>query len=383
MSVYLDYNASTPVAPCALDAMLPWFGTSFANPGSQHAMGRAARTAVRDGRETLADLVGVGPAELVFTSGATEANNLALRGLDPALLRDRPRIITFETEHPSVLEPLRSAVDHGAKVDILQVEPSGLIDLARLEESLGPDVAMVSAMLINNETGVIQPIKRIAELAHNCGALLHSDATQAVGRLPLDLADLGVDMATMSAHKVYGPKGSGALYVRRGVPLIALTHGGGQERGLKSGTENVPAIVGFAAAAQWAIPDLAEETDRVAGLRSQLLRDLLGHLDGVEPITPATNTPALAQSPWTLSVRFRGADAEAVIVNAPDLAVSAGSACSGGTPEPSHVLMSMLGDSAAASECVRISFGRPTTEAEIKFAAEMLRNSVTHVRALT
>lgn len=383
MDVYLDYNASTPVAAPVIEAMLPWFRSSYANPGSQHGMGRAASAAIRDARRILADLVGVGPAELVFTSGATEANNLALRGLDPVLLRDRPRIITFETEHPSVLEPLRRAADHGAKVDILPVEPSGLIDLARLEASLGPDVAMVSAMLINNETGVIQPIKRIADLAQNCGALLHSDATQALGRLPLDLADLGVDMATMSAHKVYGPKGSGALYVRRGVPLVAVTHGGGQERGLRSGTENVPAIVGFAAAAQWAISDLAEETARVADLRSQLLGDLLGHLDGVEVITPATDTAAPAQSPWTLNVRFRGADAEAVIANAPGLAVSAGSACSSGTPEPSHVLMAMLDDSAAASECVRISFGRPTTEAEIQSAAEMLRDSVTHVRTLT
>jgi cysteine desulfurase len=383
MDVYLDYNASTPVAEPVLGAMLPWFRYSYANPGSQHGMGLAASAAIRDARQTLADLVGVGPSELFFTSGATEANNLALRGLEPALLRHRPRIITFETEHPSVLEPLRNAADHGAKVDILPVESSGLIDLARLDASLGPDVAMVSAMVINNETGVIQPIKHIADLAHESGALLHSDATQAVGRLPLDLADLDVDMATMSSHKVYGPKGSGALYVRRGVPLLAITHGGGQERGLRSGTENVPAIVGFAAAAQWAISDLPEETDRIADLRSQLLGELRDHLIDVEPITPTEDTTPSSQSPWTLSVRFRGADAEAVIASAPDLAVSAGSACQSGTPEPSHVLMAMLRDATAASECVRISFGRPTTEAEIQSAAEMLRDSVTHVRTLT
>jgi cysteine desulfurase len=383
MNVYLDYNASTPVAAPVLEAMLPWFRSSYANPGSQHGMGRAASIAIRDARQILADLVGVGPAELFFTSGATEANNLALRGLDPVLLRDRPRIITFETEHPSVLAPLRSAADRGAKVDILPVEPSGLVDLVRLEASLGPDVAMVSAMVINNETGVIQPIKRIADLAHDYGALLHSDATQALGRLPLDLADLGVDMATMSGHKVYGPKGSGVLYVRRGVPLLAITHGGGQERGLRSGTENVPAIVGFATAAQWAISDLVEVTDRIADLRSQLLGELVGHLDGVEPITPTSETAPSSQSPWTLSVRFHGADAEAVIANSPKLAVSAGSACSSGIPEPSHVLMAMLGDAAAVSECLRISFGRPTTQAEIRSAAEMLRDSVTHVRRLT
>lgn len=383
MNIYLDYNASTPIAEPVLEAMLPWFQSSYANASSQHGMGRAASTAIRDAREALADRVCVGPAEVFFTSGATEANNLALRGLDPVLLRDRPRIITFETEHPSVLEPLRSAADHGVKVDILPVEPCGLIDLARLEASLGPDVALVSAMVINNETGVIQPVRSIADLAHGCGALLHSDATQAVGRLPLDLADLGVDLATMSAHKVYGPKGSGALYVRRGVPLLAVTHGGGQERGLRPGTENVPAIVGFAAAAQWVSSGLAEETARVAALRSQLLGELLGHLDGVEPITLAADTAASSQSPWTLSVRFRGADAEAVMANAPDLAVSAGSACHSGTPEPSHVLVAMLGDAEAASECVRISFGRPTTEAEIQSAAVMLRNSVAHVRTLT
>lgn len=382
MTVYLDYNASTPVAPCVVDAMTPWFGVSFANPGSQHAMGQAARAAVRDARERLADLVGVGPAELIFTSGATEANNVALRGIDPAVARERPRIITFETEHPSVLEPLRSAADQGTEVDILPVEPTGLIDLGRLEASLGPDVGMVSAMLINNETGVTQPIERIADLAHSFGALLHSDVTQAVGKLPLNLAGLGVDLATMSAHKVYGPKGSGALYVRRGVPLVALTQGGGQERGLRSGTENVPAIIGFAAAAQWAITDLGEEAARIEDLRNQMISGLTGHLDGVYPITLG-DAASSHQSPWTISVRFRGADAEAVIANAPGLAVSAGSACSSGTPEPSHVLTAMLGDSDAASECVRISFGRPTIKPDIESAVQMLSDAVTHVRTLT
>lgn len=381
MDVYLDYNASTPVADSVLAAMMPWFQSSFANAGSQHSMGRAARAAVKDARDTLADLLGSGPTELIFTSGATEANNLALRGLAPELFRDRPRIVTFQSEHASVLEPLRGMADEGIKVDVLPVDRNGLIDLARLHEALGPDVALVSAMLVNNETGVIQPIAELAELAHGCGALLHSDATQAVGRLPLNLAALGVDLATMSGHKMYGPKGVGALYARRGVPLRPIAHGGGQERGLRSGTENVPGIVGFAAAAGFAIADLDAELRRVWGLRRRLLDDLL-EIGGVEPVGGGIDADDSMQSPWTLNVHFHGADAEAVIVNAPNLALSAGSACSSGVPEPSHVLLAMLGDPAAASECVRISFGRPTTEGDIAAAAEALRHSVAYVRAL-
>ena len=383
MHIYLDYNASTPVAASAIEAMLPWFLSAYANPSSQHAMGRAASSAIQDARRTLADLVGVGASELFFTSGATEANNLAVSGLDPHVLRDRPRIVSFETEHPSVLAPLRHASDSGAKVDILPVRPDGLIDLEEFEASLGPDVAMVSAMLLNNETGVIQPIKQIADLAHDCGALVHSDATQALGRLPINFAELGVDLATISAHKVSGPKGCGALFVRRGVSLSALSHGGGQERGLRPGTENVPAILGFAAAAQWACSDLAEETARIAGLRSALLDGIRTELHGVDPIGPASDLAASSQSPWTLNVRFQGADAEAVIANLPELAVSAGSACSAGTPEPSHVLTAMLRDAGAASECLRISLGRPTTQTEVQVAIEMLRDAVTYVRSVT
>lgn len=382
MDVYLDYNASTPVAAPVLEAMMPWFKANYANPGSQHSMGRAARAAVRDARDTLADLLGSGPTELIFTSGATEANNLALRGLAPEIFRDRPRIVTFQSEHASVLEPLLRMADEGIKVDVLPVDRNGLIDLAPLHEVLGADVALVSAMLVNNETGVIQPIAELAELAHGCGALLHSDATQAVGRLPLNLAALGVDLATMSGHKMYGPKGVGALYARRGVPLRPIAHGGGQERGLRSGTENVPGIVGFAAAAGYAIANLDAEVRRVRALRRRLLDDLL-EIGGVEPIAGGIDADDSVQSPWTLNVHFNGADAEAVIVNAPNLALSAGSACSSGVPEPSHVLLAMLGDPAAAAECVRISFGRPTTESDIAAAAETLRHSVAYVRART
>lgn len=382
MDVYLDYNASTPVVDSVLEAMLPWFRCTYANPGSQHSMGRAARFAMKDAREMLADLLGSGPTELTFTAGATEANNLALLGLAPEVFTDRRRVVTFQSEHASVLEPLRSLAERGIEVDVLPVDQSGLIELPRLSEALGPDVALVSAMLVNNETGVIQPIAEIADLAHGCGALIHSDATQAVGRLPLNLAALGVDLATMSAHKTYGPKGIGALYSRRDVPLRPVAHGGGQERGIRSGTENLPGIVGFAAAAGFAIADLDEELSRVWGLRRRLLGDLL-RIGGVEPVAGGIDADASLQSPWTLSVHFHGTDAEAVMVNAPNLALSAGSACSSGNPQPSHVLMAMLGDSEAASECLRISFGRPTTDSDIVAAAEALQNSVAYVRART
>jgi cysteine desulfurase len=382
MYVYLDYNASTPVADEVLAAMTPWFGANWANPGSQHAMGRAANDAVERARRKVAELVNCRPSEIIFTSGATEANNLAFKGVPWEVCGMRSRILTVATEHHAVLEPLNDMSKLDFKIDVLPVTRTGELDFGVLRDALGDDVALVSVMLVNNETGVIQRIAEIAELAHSVGALVHTDATQAVGRIPVDVAKLGVDLAAMSAHKMYGPKGIGALYVRRGGSLHPAVHGGGQERGLRSGTENVPAIVGFGEAARIAQSTMSADRARFDDLRAVLLAALwvAGDVELVIPESISSDSARCA--PWTVSVRFRGADAEAVLANCPNVAISTGSACTSGVPGPSHVLLAVLGDYVAASECLRLSMGRFTTEGEVLAAAAEIVAAVRRVRAM-
>lgn len=383
-AIYLDYNASTPIDGAVLDVMQPWLTSAFANPASHHLPGRMAHAAVDDARARLAELVGARPGEIVFTSGATEANNLALLGALSALPDNRRRIIAPLTEHKAVLEPLTWAQDHGYKIELLPVAPDGLLDLDQLAATLGDDIGLVTVMLANNESGVIQPLARINELAHQAGAITHTDATQAAGRLAIDLDALDVDMASFSGHKMYGPKGVGALYIRRGIRIEPLMHGGGHERGLRPGTLNVPAIVGMGAAAAIARTRLAADVQHFAELIDHLHDKLViagcAPIDIVSPSSGAAGPPRLAN---TRNWRFAGADADAVIANAPTLALSSGSACTSSVPGPSHVLRAMLADDEAASECVRISVGRPTTRSEIAEAAALLAAAVNRVRDLT
>lgn len=361
LPVYLDFNATTPVADDVLAAMLPWFTEQFGNASSTHAHGQRAAAAVQLARSSVAEVLGIPTNELVFTSGATEANNLAIRGV-------AGHVVVPATEHKAVLDTAES-LDHS----IISVDHRGTIDLEELDRA-AQGAALVSVMLANNETGVVQDLEAIVDIAHRHGCLIHTDATQAFGKLKVDLVALGVDMASVSAHKIYGPKGIGALYVRRGVIIDSVVTGGGHERGIRSGTLNVPGIVGFAAAAERINPD---------GDAARY-RELLDHFtDGLQDLGSVTTySDHHAGLPNTLNLRLPGADAEAVIANSPEICISTGSACTAAIPEPSHVLVAMGVPPEHAFESVRISVGETTTLDDVERATVVLADAVSRVRSL-
>ena len=374
--IYLDYNATTPVAPEVLEEMLPWMTEQFWNAASSHRGGRASAKAVERARHQLADLIACSPRELVWTSGATEANNLALQGVVEHA-QPGSTVLVASTEHKAVLDTAHALERRGVVVRELPVDHNGVVEIGVLEGMLDDSVALVSVMLANNETGVIQPLSRIADLAHTCGALVHTDATQAVGKTSVDVSDLGVDLASVSAHKFYGPKGVGALFVRRGVRLSPLIHGGGHESGLRSGTINVAGVVGMGIAAELASTRLLDDGRREQALVQRLVEGLTQRLSQVEVVAEQA-----LRLPNTTNIRFAGADAEAVMVNASDVYVSTGSACTANIPEASHVLQSMGMSQEAAFECLRFSVGRPTTTDEIDAAVGRLVKAVGRVRQL-
>ncbi|QZY29679.1 cysteine desulfurase family protein [Nocardioides coralli] len=375
--VYLDYNATTPVAPEVLDQMLPWMRDRSWNAASAHAGGRLASAAIDRARESVANLVGVRPREIVWTSGSTEANNLALKGVMNAA-PPGARILVSATEHKSVLDTAEAIAAKGFKLEVLPVDSDGLLDLDHYERALGRDVALVSVMLANNETGVVQPLERIAAMAGAVDAVVHTDATQAPGRLEIDLEMLGVDLASFSAHKFCGPKGTGALFVRRGLQVTPQIHGGGHEGGLRSGTSNVPGIVGMGAAADLAVQRLVEDRRCYA----ELMRIFLGELDRLLDDWQVVGSGA-TRIPNTVNLRMVGADGEAVLVNAPQILISTGSACTARVPDASHVLQAMGMTQETAYECVRISMGRETTPNDVTTAAAAIAAAATRVRELT
>lgn len=372
--IYLDYNATTPVSPTVLEQMLPWMTRQPWNASSTHVGGRAAHAAVETAREQVASMIGTKPREIVWTSGATESNNLALKGT-MQLASPGTRLLVSTTEHKAVLDPADALKRYGYTVETIPVERDGIVDLAALEDRLAPDVGLVSVMLANNETGVVQPIKQIAGLVHEHGAVLHTDATQAPGKIPVDFHDLGVDLASLSAHKFYGPKGVGALFVRRGIEVEPLLHGGGHEAGLRSGTSNVPGIVGMGAAAEEIGPQLAGLVQQYESLTTQL----------VDEVTKIGETEIIGRDaprlPNTVSIRIRGADADAVMVNCPTVMMSSGSACTARVPDASHVLQAMGLTRDEAYECIRLSVGRSTTSGDIDVAATSIRSAISRVRS--
>ena len=361
LPAYLDFNATTPTDESVVNAMLPWFSTTFGNASSTHAHGQIAADAVRESRRAVAESLGVPANGIVFTSGATEANNLAIRGVHGT-------VVAPATEHKAVLDTARA----GHHI-IVPVDERGRLDLDALERA-AQDAALISVMMANNETGVVHDLEAVVEIGRRVGCLVHTDATQAYGKLTTDFGALGVDLVSVSAHKVYGPKGVGALYVRRGVQLESVMTGGGHERGFRSGTSNVPGIVGFGVAARRMRPE--EAADRSRGLLDRLLEGLVD----AEPFTVLSNHAI--GLPNTLNVRFPGADAEAVIANAPEICISTGSACTAAVPEPSHVLIAMGLPAEHAFESLRISVGEPTTPFEIDAAADALCRAVSRVRSL-
>ena len=380
--IYLDHQATTPVDPRVLEAMLPYFTEQFGNAASrQHVFGWTADDAVETARHHVARLIGARAKEIVFTSGATEANTLALRGA-VAARRDRgAHVVTLATEHKAVLDTCARLGRDGVDVTVLPVEADGRIDVARVASALRDDTVLASVMTANNEIGVLQPIAELARLCRARGVWLHTDAVQAVGHVPFDVEALGVDLASMSAHKMYGPKGVGALYVRRSpkVVLEPQTVGGGQEQGLRAGTLNVPAIVGFGAAAAIAREGLAAEQARVGALRDRLLAGLTRELEGV--VVSGSITERL---PHNLHVRFAGVDGEALMTSlADDVAVSSGAACASGSREPSHVMTALRLDVVDRWGAVRFGLGRGTSAEEIDRAVACVVERVTRLRAMS
>jgi cysteine desulfurase len=375
--IYLDHHATTPVDPRVLKAMLPFFSEKFGNPSSRtHRPGWDASDAVERARKQVAASIGANAREIVFTSGATEANNLAIAGIAAAAPAARRHVVTVATEHKAVLDPCRALEAQGWQVTVLPVAATGLVDLAAVEQAVTPGTALVSVMLANNEIGVLQPLAGISRLAHAQGAIVHTDAVQALGKLPVDVGALDADLASFSAHKVYGPKGVGALYVKRGIDkrLRAQVRGGGQERGLRGGTLNVPGIVGFGAACEVAGRDLPVEMARLIELRDALWEKLQADLDGVT--LNGAPTPRL---PGNLNVSFEGIDGEALLLAITDVAVSSGAACT--SAEPSHVLTALGLETRRALASLRFGLGRDTTAGDIAQAAEHIRAVVTQLRA--
>lgn len=363
--------------------MLPYFEQAYANPSSTaHEAGRTAFEAVAEARGQVAALVGAHPGELVFTSGATESNNMAILGLARGSEGgDRKRIVTTAIEHKAVLGPCEELSRQGVEVVILPVDGEGSVDLDAAEEFINEDTLLVSVQAANNEIGTVQPVTEIARLARDNGALVHCDAAQVVGKLPVDVEEWGIDLMSMSAHKLYGPKGVGALYVRGGpysLPLKPLTIGGGQERQLRAGTLNVPGIVGFGEACELCRRSMAEEVGRVSTLRDRLEEEVLDQVEDVR-----RNGALDRRLPGNSSLTFPGIDADALIVNTPDLAISTGSACTAGAPEPSHVLLAIGHTRKEADSTIRLGVGRFNTDADVAKATDDILRAVDRLSALT
>jgi cysteine desulfurase len=379
--VYLDYHATTPVDPRVLDAMLPYFSEHFGNPASrQHAFGWDAQKAVDVARGQVAALIGASAGEIVFTSGATESSNLAIKGAAHGS-RDRgDHIITVLTEHKSVLDSCKRLEKEGCRVTWLGVDEQGFIDLDKLRDAVTDRTILVSVMAANNEIGVLQPLAEISAIARSKGALFHTDAAQAAGKVPIDVMAMGIDLLSMTGHKCYGPKGAGALYVRRRKPKLPLAcqiDGGGHENGLRSGTLNVPGLVGLGAAAELCRREMPAESARLACLRDRLLAGLRRELDGVRVNGPLDGR----RLPHNLHVSFDDVEGEALLMALGDLAVSTGSACSSGSQTPSHVLEAIGAVRAHAGASIRFGLGRLTTEAEIDFAIDRVGTVVKALRA--
>lgn len=378
--IYLDYNGSAPVDPRVVEAMIGVLASGLGNASSAHSFGSAQRARVDRARQQVAAAVGGLPRDVVFTAGATEANNLALRGLVDAHSAARTRVLISAVEHASVRETAAWLADEGyAKVDVIPVAPGGYIDLDALEDLLADDVLVVSVMLANSETGVLNDVRAVASRAHEYGALVHTDATQAVGRIDTDMVKLGVDLLSLSGHKICGPAGVGALLATKRArrQLQPILHGGGHERGLRSGSLNVAGIVGMGLAAELAEREWRSDSKRASMLRDELVSRIQAGLEQVEE-----NGDVSRRLPNTANLHFRGAEAEAVLVNIDPVAVSAGSACSSGAPEPSPVLVAMGLDRVRAGESLRFSLGRFTTQQEVQQAATRTIGAVHFVRSV-
>ena len=382
LPIYMDNHATTPVDPRVFEAMRPYFTTTFGNAASRnHSFGWEAEEAVEKARKQVASIIGATAKEIVITSGATESNNLAIKGVFEMYAEKGNHIITAATEHKAVLDTCKRLEKEGAKVTYLPVQQNGLIDLDQLRESITDKTILITIMYANNEIGVLQPIAEIGKIAKERGVLFHSDATQAVGKVPVDVIKEGIDIASVSAHKMYGPKGVGALYVRRRNPRVQLTaqiDGGGHERGMRSGTLNVPGIVGLGSACEFAQKEMPEESKRLSYLRDKLKDRLLAGLDEVY-----INGTTEHRLPNNLNISFAYVEGESLLMGINDVAVSSGSACTSATLEPSYVLKALGAGDDLAHSSIRFGLGRFNTEEEVDYVTEKVIDVVKKLRELS
>lgn len=382
LPVYLDNHATTQVDPRVLEAMLPYFSEKFGNAASRsHQFGWEAEQAVETARGQIAKLIGATTKEIIFTSGATESDNLAIKGVAQACRDKGNHIITLVTEHKAVLDSCKHLEKQGYRVTYLSVANDGLVNLEHLNRAFSDKTVLVTIMYANNEVGVLQPIAEVSKLCHERGVLFHCDAVQAIGKIPVDVNRDGIDLVSITAHKFYGPKGSGALYVRSKNPRVqigAQVDGGGHEHGMRSGTLNVPGIVGLGKACELAMQEMPEEARRVAALRDKLKRQLEDNLDDVH-----VNGNMQYRLPGNLNIRFDGIDSESLLMGINDIAVSTGAACTAAKIEPSYVLKALGLSDEQANSTLRFGIGRFNTEAEIDYAAERVIETVRKLRELS
>ncbi|PDH52403.1 MAG: IscS subfamily cysteine desulfurase [Bacteroidetes bacterium MED-G17] len=381
LPIYLDNNSTTPMDPRVLDAMMPYFTQNFGNAASRnHPFGWKAEEAVDYAREQIAQLIGANEKEIIFTSGATESNNLAIKGVLEMYARKGNHIITTNTEHKAVLDACKHAEKMGAELTYLEVEENGILDLQKLQEAIKQNTVLISVMWANNEIGVIQPVQEISRMAKERGVLFHTDATQAVGKIPVNVIEDGIDLMSFTAHKMYGPKGIGALYVRRKNPRVKVSaqiDGGGHERGMRSGTLNVTGIVGFGAACKLCREEMNEESKRLAKLRDKLENALLALEESY------VNGSKENRLPHCTNVSFKFVEGEGLMMAMHNLAVSSGSACTSASLEPSYVLKNLGLDDELAHSSIRFGLGRYTSEAEIDYAIEHVTQAVNKLRDMS
>ena len=377
--IYMDHNATTPMAPEVLEAMVPWLREGYGNPSSIYRLAQEAREAVETARERVADLLGADPSEIYFTSGGTEANNWAIKGVAWAAKEKGTHIITSKIEHHSVLNVCRYLEGLGFRVTWADVDRYGLVDIDQISNSITDQTILISIMFANNEVGTIEPVEEIARLAKERGIPFHTDAVQVVGKLPLNVGELGVDLLSLSGHKFYGPKGIGALYIRKGTKLHPFHHGGEHERGMRAGTENVPGIVGLGKACQMAQEGIEDE-ERVKGLRDRLWEGLSSRIDDI-----LLNGHPERRLAGTLNLCVKYVEGESMLLNLDmeGIAASSGSACTSGSLEPSHVLTAMGIPPEVAHGSLRFSLGRETTEEEVEKVIEVLPPIVERLRAIS
>ena len=378
--VYMDHSATTPVRCEVLEAMMPYFDRVFGNASSVHSFGQEGRKAVEGAREKVAGLIGAQPEEVIFTSGGTESDNLAIVGVANACRKKGAHLVTCAIEHHAVLSTCEALEKLDFELTVLDVDEHGLVDPEELRGALRPDTTLVSIMLANNEVGVIEPVAELAAVAHEAGALLHTDAVQAAGKIPVNVEELGVDLLTMSAHKFHGPKGVGALYRRKGTRLRPLMQGGHHERNMRPGTENVPGIVGMATALELACIEMPQEARRLAALRDRLQSGIQERIDDVR-----VNGHPTRRLPHLLNLSVIGVEGESMLLamDAHGIAAATGSACTSGSLEPSHVLMAMGVPPEVAHGSLRFSLGRMNTEQDVDHVLEVLPGVVERLREMS